>query len=399
MKRRGTRGAVLVETALVVGVILTIFLFSLQVGVLGFLQLTVDAASYMDAHLVSVGVNTSASMTPQKATSLIFPQISPAQIVSTVAPAPSPSVPIDYGYNSTDSTVQGAMGSSLTHRNGGVSMLEPTLETATVTKPNMLSLFHKSVGVTGESTDALWLECGIHANVSNSNAGCSPGAASTFQGNYFTTGEHAPPYFVGFDFLHHCNDAQPWGSACSSTGINFLALGTAEFLHAAVGSQQGDWFFSNPGVGGAVNQSVFSFVGCHQRAYAIIAATLQNYPTLYGYYQAPSVWAAQNGYAGYGYNGNAATNGAAIWYQMYNYTNPATQNLYPYLPNNSPLRGFNNFLTGPAGVSTTVIDWDNATDNAVHEIYSWDGVVALGATPGGSLGVGSNPTYPDKNCP
>jgi hypothetical protein len=373
---------VLVETALVVGVILTILLFSLQVGVLGFLQLTVDAASYMDAHLVSVGV--AASMSPQQATSRIFPQIAPAQIVSTVAPAPSPSVPVDYGYNDPNPAVQAA---SATHRNGGASMMEPTLETATVAKPGMLSLFGKSVGVTGESIDALWLECGIHANVSNTSTGCSPGAASTFQGNYFTNGEHTPPYFVGFDFLHRCTDAQPWGT-CSSTGINFMALGTAEYLKAPVGSQTGNWSAGLPGIGGTANNNTFGLATCHQRAYAIVAATLAAYPTLYGYYLAPNAWAPLNGWG-------PVQNGYMIWVQMYNQDG----NRWPTLPNNNSKRPYNNFGYGPSYVSNWVVDWDLKTDQYIGQIYSWDGTVALGATPGGALGVGSNPTYPQQWCP
>ncbi len=377
--KHGTRGAVLVETALVVGVILTMLLFSIQVGVLGFLQITVDAASFVDAHLVSVGV--AASMSPQQATSNIFPQIAPSLIASTVAPAPSPSVPVDYGYNSTDAAEQSA---SATHRNGGASMIEPTLETATVTKPNIFSMFGKSVGVRSQSVEAVWLECGIHANVSNSASGCSPGAASTFQGNYFSAGEHAPPYFIGFDYLHHCNNPQPWTS-CTNAGVNFLALGTSEFLHAAAGEQVGNWANPLPGAGGLAGTSTFSLMACHQRVYALIAGYFSLFPTLKEYYDTPSINPA----------GAGQTNAAVVFYSLWG----TTSALYPsYTTTRS---GMNDFGLGPPiaqNVTGTVQNFDVPTDQNIDTVYGWDNKVAPGTAPGGALSVGTIPTTPQTNC-
>ncbi len=380
-ERDAERGAVLVETALVVGVILTLLLFSIQVGVLGFLQITADAASFMDAHLVAVGV--AASTSPQTATHAIFPQIAPAQITSTVAPAPSPSVPVDYGYNSLDAATQSA---SATHRNGGASMMEPTLETASVAKPNIFRLLGKSVGVRSESVDALWLECGIHSNVSNTSTGCSPGAASTFQGNYFTAGENAPPYFVGFDFLHHCNDYQPW-TACNANGLNFLALGVGEYLHAQAGSQDGNWDNPIAGAGGLAGTSTFSLIACHQRVYAGIAAYFaqSQFQTLYGYYAARSPNPIALG----------LPNGEVVFYSLWEY--PPDSN-YPNVT--TTRRGFTDFGVGPPGAPTgTVQNFDAVTDSLVDDVYSWDTKVALGTPPGGSLSVGSLPTNPQSNCP
>ena len=374
------RGAVLVETALVVGVILTMLLFSIQVGVLGFLQITVDAASFVDAHLVSVGVAN--GTTPEQATSKIFPQVAPSLIASTVAPAPSPSVPVDYGYNSTNAAEQSA---SITHRDGGAAMIEPTLETATVTKPNILSMFGKSVGVRGQSIEAVWLECGIHANVSNSAGGCNPGAASTFQGDYFSAGEHAPPYFIGFDYLHHCTDAQPW-TACSTTGVNFLALGTSEFLHAAAGPQVGNWANAQPGAGGLAGTSTFSLMACHQRVFALIAAYFSQFTTLTQYYSAPSLNPVAAGFS----------NGAVVFYSLWGYA----PNTYPNVM--TTRSGMNDFSLGPPlpeNITGTVQNFDVATDQNVDNVYGWDVKVAQGVAPGGTLSVGSIPTTPQRNCP
>jgi hypothetical protein len=109
---------------------------------------------------------------------------------------------------------------------------------------------------------------------------------------------------------------------------------------------------------------------------------------LYGYYAAPSIYGIANGW------GATSTNASMIWAQMYNQDG----NRYPLLPNNNSRRPYNNFAYGPSFVSYWVVDWDQITDEQVGGIYSWDGTVQAGATPGGSLGVGSNPTYPGNNC-
>ena len=374
----------LVETALVVGVILTMLLFSIQAGVLGFLQLTFDAASFVDARLAAVGVLDTSPGAHANSTSAIFPQVAPAQIVSTVAPAPSPSVPVDYGYNSKNSTTQA---NSITNRHGGVSMMLPTQQISTITKPSFFSIFGKKVGVASQSVEALWLECGIHVNVSNANAGCSPtsrGAGSAaFQGNYFTDGEDAPPYFVGLNHFHHCLDAQPYTS-CSTGGSNFLALGSAEFLHAPAGGQAGNWLNGLPGVGGTGGASTFWLMACHQRTYAIIAAAFAKFPSLQTYYDTTSSW-AQTYYPQYG----VVPNAEAIYYQMYN-----IDFSWPNYQSTSS-RGMNSFATGPPNLWAWVIDFDQYTNTYIGRVYNWDAQVAAGSQPGS---VGSNATRPENSC-
>src|SRR5271165_5015655 len=93
------RGAALVETALVVGVVLVMVLGAVQIGVIGYLQMTADAASFVNAHQNVVGVS---SGSPASATSQVFPQIASSDITTTVLPAPSPTIYVDYGYNDPD---------------------------------------------------------------------------------------------------------------------------------------------------------------------------------------------------------------------------------------------------------------------------------------------------------
>ena len=382
-KRHGERGAVLVETALTVGIILTILLFSVQAGVLGFLQLTFDAASFVDARLAAVGVSNTTPGAHANSTSAIFRQVSPSQITSTVAPAPSPSVPVDYGYNSTNASQQAA---SITDRHGGVSMMLPTQQTSTIAKPSFFKIFGKSVGVASQSVDALWLECGIHVNVSNGNNSCSPAAvgagSAAYAGNYFSSGEDAPPYFVGLNHFHHCTDAQPY-STCTTAGSDFLAIGSAEFLHGPAGNQTGNWTNALPGAGGDSYATTFWLMGCHQRTFAVIAAALVPYATLTQYYNATNSWAAANGYG-------SVTNAEAIYYQL-----NAVDGSWPYSATYPSKRGMNSFANGPPGLSNWVIDFDQTTDTYVGRVYGWDTQVAAGAQPGT---VGSNATYPQNYC-
>ena len=86
------RGAVVIETALTVGIGLTILLFAVQVGALGFLQVTADAASYTAARAYAVGVLPSTS--PAAFVHNTFPQIAATDITSPASPSPAPSAPL-----------------------------------------------------------------------------------------------------------------------------------------------------------------------------------------------------------------------------------------------------------------------------------------------------------------
>jgi len=273
--RGGERGAVMVETALVVGTILTLLLFGIQVGVLGFLQLTVDAASFVNARENALSI-----ANPAGTTGKIFPQIAAGNITNSTAPAPLPSMPTDYGYNSTDPTVAQ---NSVFNRHGGVSMMEPQLATSSVAKPGVFQPFAAALGVLGQSTESYWQECGIHGNIANSTAPCGGSSPPpNFSGDYFSKGENTPPYFASFNYMAHCKDAQPWSSPCSPGNQDFIALGVATYLTAD------NWGGNlQPGLSGGKGSSTFQQVACHQRVFAALAqflAPLPNLTALYGLY-------------------------------------------------------------------------------------------------------------------
>jgi hypothetical protein len=340
------RGSVMLETALFVSAALLFMLGTMQIGGLGFLQLTSDGAAYFDARANVLAVT---SGTAENATHLAFTQIPAADIQPTAIPAPTPTVPVDYGYNSSSSTEQSA---SAVNRHGGASMLQPVQEQSTVAVPGLMHILGKSLGVDGTAIEAKWLECDPHFDVSNAASCSQSNPSATQQTDYFSNGEHTPPYFVGFNYLEQCalgasgpwglytgsnenaanysgfpitsfngpgsppSGVTPWNGPCSSgqnyndSSIEFIAMGSAEYLDAA------NWQDSSPGASGACDtsklpnpgtaQGVFEAAAFHQRQYAIIGEflsySLQNgglgYVELSSYYADPQV-NKQNLYGAY----------------------------------------------------------------------------------------------------
>jgi hypothetical protein len=349
LKRAAERGAALAETALVVGVILIMILGSVQLGVVGYLQMTADAAAFLSAHQMAVGDPNAIA-----ATTSVFPQFNALQISSTPAPAPAPTVYIDYGYNDPNPTIAAASGNN---RHGGASMMEPSQLTTKVQKSNVISLLGVPLSVEGSMIEPQWLENGAHFDVANSpNYGQ---AGTNFQEDYFQNGENTPPYFVGYNYIENCPDPQPWGAtqtACAE-GVQFRALGVAEHLDDSI------WELPDgelPGLGNPGAQLAFAQVACHQRVYATLAAFFSSNSTL-------------------GVLQNPINSGKPISGPMgsgdYKFWAPFVSGL-----------GQTGFQVSPT-VSGTVTGF--AADSAIQQIYGWDVMVTAGVSH--STGVGSNP--------
>lgn len=259
--------------------VLTLLLFSVQVGILGFLQITADAASFVDAHIHSVGTVTKTT-NPETATAGSFPQLAPGDISTTPLPAPSASIPVDYQYNGSKSEVAG----SGSNRFGGVSMLQPTLVKSNVNPHQVFSMFGNDIGVHGQDVEPQWQECGAHYNVGNASdltcGGSNP--AANFQVDYFSKGENTPPYFVGFNYIQHCKDTQPWtdcSGSGSGAGVDFIAFGVAEYLDGANAAR------NQSGISGACDQATFYEAAYHQRVYADLAQFFTQYDNLLKLYE------------------------------------------------------------------------------------------------------------------
>jgi len=345
LKKTAQRGAALAETALVVGVILIMILGSVQLGVVGYVQMTADAASFVNAHQNAVGDPNALT-----ATESVFPQFGPLDIRASAAPAPVPTVYVDYGYNDPNPIIAAA---SVNNRHGGASMMEPSQLTSTVTKTDVISLLGVPLSVKGSMIEPQWLENGAHFDVANSaNYGTSSG--TNFQEDYFSNGENTPPYFVGYNYIKNCPDAQPWATTQTdcALGVQFRALGVAEHLDDSV------WELPDgelPGLASPGQQLAFAQVACHQRVYATLATFFANNSSL-------------------GALQNPVNSGIAI--------SP--------LPNSNYLYWGTAFNTGfghATAYSGPVAG--SQADAAIQQIYSWDAIVTAGVSH--STGVGSNP--------
>ncbi|MDQ2908824.1 MAG: pilus assembly protein [Candidatus Eremiobacteraeota bacterium] len=358
------RGAVLVETALVTGMVLTLLLFSVQVGILGFLQITADAASFVDAHVHSTGT-VSKTANIESATAGSFPQLAPGDISTTPLPAPSASIPVDYQYNGTKSQI--AQSQNIGGRVGGVSMLQPTLIQSNVKPHQVFSMFGNDIGVTGQDVEPQWEECGAHYNVVNASnltcGGSSP--TSNFQVDYFSQGENTPPYFVGFNYIKHCQDQQPW-TTCSGSGsgagVDFIAFGVAEYLDAPNSSR------GQPGISGDCDQATFYEAAYHQRTYSDLASFFNRYSDLLKLYEA------------YGGAGDTQNN-----------------TIFKAISGNAPVSDFarwNEF--GQSAIPDSGAGQKADTD--IQTIYGWDAHVQEGYTYTSKADPGQYPLHPDGGC-
>jgi Flp pilus assembly protein TadG len=362
-KRSHERGAVLVETALIVSTALTLMLFTVDIGILGFAQVSADAASFLDAHENVVGVGTG---TPEQNVAGIFPIIQSNAMTTEVVPAPTPSVQVNYGYNSSNNA------GSANQRLGGVSMMQPVQLQVTVSPPPFFTIAGQSVGVSSQQVEPQWTECGPHYNVANEDVACGSAGAPQFTTATYTQAENTPPYYVGYNLLTHCADSQPWGDTANGAPsatcqtANFLALGVSSYLYV------NNWSRTTPGISGAPGVATFYASAFHQRVYSNIAQFFASYPTL------PALYAD---YTNHIYNQLGVANFQA---------RPPTTG------------GFSDFTSWTAFAASNTNDAAKADPNGIDEaiqcVYSWDQVITQGYAPQSYTYPGEYPLNPEKPC-
>jgi hypothetical protein len=370
------RGAIFVESAIVTAFVLTLVLGMIEMGLLGFLQITVDAGAFLNAHQNVVGVTD--PLGPADATHEVFPQIQTTAITNSVQTAPSPTVPVDYGYNGTAAEQQAAP----THRHGGASLLQPYLSQTSITQVPFTFL-GIPFRVHSQAREVDWLESNVTWDASNANYGDPYAAGNNAQNaNVFTEGENVPLYYMSLDFVYHCATSGAWGASPKGVCPNqdTLSLGTGEFLDNL------NWSNGTAGVGGPVNSTgpggttgTFEAAACHQRMFATLAYFFENL--------------AQNNYG----------NSAGFAADPLNYIE-TTYN--PYWYNGAGSTGYSNFqasnvsffgqYAGGALNSGTSHYLDTQATQAVRTIYSWD--VEHFQGQGGQGGIGNNPLHPTAGC-
>jgi hypothetical protein len=243
---RWSRGAALPETAVVLGVALTLIFGTFELGLIGFTQLSSDGAAFVAAHASVLGND------PGAAIAAPFPHIpTDALSIKPIQPGTT-DVPVDY---------QDTTAAQQNHRHGGLQVVLPSRVQASVAqngvgignylpKANVGSgVIEPNMMVTNQGFD-IW---GTDANSS---------AAFGKQLNYFQDDGNAPPYFIGFKFMIDCA-AVAQGAGCTASDTR--SLGLAEYL-------DGDnWGQPQNGI---VANGVYDSMRIHQRVYALISQRL-----------------------------------------------------------------------------------------------------------------------------
>jgi hypothetical protein len=262
------RGAVMVESAFAIPLILLSVYGSIQLGMVGLEQLTVDGGAFTAAHQHSLlGANLNNYEDAPTLAKEISPHLNSSNIrvpepTLGLAPTTSDTTGLVLQYNLKDTSA----------RHGGVSMVQPVQTVAKALSTNFASLLlgaSNSISVTGIAIDPAFRLINGHGDVSGNDFNTA-GAFSTAT-DPLVNGNNAPPYFIGFNYVQACpytyapNSAFGW-TACPQ-GTTFAALGLAEYLDV------NNW--GRP-VNGVVpdQQAVFYEAQLHQNKFANIATAL-----------------------------------------------------------------------------------------------------------------------------
>jgi hypothetical protein len=256
-RHRLAQGSALVETALVMSVALLFMLASIRMSIVGFYQISADAAAFFEAHSSAL----QGSCQGGAVGSSIFNRVPNGSYSCVTLAGQNVNVPVT-GYNF----------SSTTQRFGGYSTMQGSQVRTTIDStagsigllpgnPLVPSNGAKAT-VHAEVIEPRFDEYGVHYNAD----GDLNGLGSFQHGvNYFTGGENTPPYFTGYRIMRFCGDPlfdstthvpTPW-SQCGN--VQWHGLGLGEELDSS------NWAKTSPGVS---KGSTFEYALCHQQLYA-----------------------------------------------------------------------------------------------------------------------------------
>ncbi len=252
----GQRGAVLVETALTITIVLTVIYGALQIGIIGLEQFRADGAAYTSSHAQGLNLSqpTPSAADPVAKAVGIYPGVSTGNVSLAKGQPPTTAETVNYDFTSTNA------------RHGGISMVLPLQVVGTVVRNNVGNVVLGTTGslftLSGTSIDPAYEEVGAHADIQG-NAFNSLGAFND-AASYFTEGENTPPYFVGFHYITFCSDTSSWTS-CPTSDQEFDAVGLAEYLDVD------NW---GRGTNGSAPGAVFQATLGHQNTFAQLSSVI-----------------------------------------------------------------------------------------------------------------------------
>jgi hypothetical protein len=262
----GQRGAVLVETAMTIAVVLAVLWGGLELGLTGVQQLRADGAAFTSSHAQALNLSqpTPSAINPASKAAGIYSGVATSDVALQNGTPPQTNEAVNYDFSATGA------------RHGGVSLLLPVQIVSTVLRGNVASIVLGATGsaltLTGSTIDPAYEEVGAHGNIQGNNFNTT--AAFTDRNDYFSQGENTPPYFVGFHYLTFCEDTSSW-SACPTNDQDYDAIGLAEYLDVD------NW---GRAANGSVPNGVFTATLGHQNTFAEITGVLATAPTAQALY-------------------------------------------------------------------------------------------------------------------
>jgi hypothetical protein len=255
------RGAVLVETAMALLIVLAILFGTLELGVVGVQQLRGDGAAFTSAHTQALNLSqpTPSAADPAAKAARMYAGVNTSDVTLANGLPPKTSESVNYNFSDT----QG--------RHGGVSMMLPMQVVSTVLRKNVNSIVLGATGsvltLSGSTVDPAYQEVGAHGNIQGS--AFNTNAAFSGRADYFSQGENTPPYFVGFHYLTFCENTSSW-AACPTNEQDYDAVGLAEYL------DNDNWGRS---ANGSLPGGVFAATLGHQNTFAQISAAIAAAPS------------------------------------------------------------------------------------------------------------------------
>ncbi|MDB5027202.1 MAG: hypothetical protein JWO66_891 [Candidatus Eremiobacteraeota bacterium] len=245
------RGAAVPETAVVLGVVLTLLFGTFELGLIGLMQLGGDGAAFLAAHTAVLSNDPKA---PAAAIRGPFPVVAQNATVDVRSWQPdATTVAVDYNV------------SQQSNRHGGAQVVRPTHTQATIANDgvglgSILPKTSLSSGVIEANMQVSGVGFELDGNPFNSAADFAK------QKSYFEDDGNAPPYHIGFRFVYHCNPSDNLGCR---TNAQMYAAGFAEYL-------DGDnWDRAQNGIGPG---GVYEAMALHQQVYAALARRLSVTP-------------------------------------------------------------------------------------------------------------------------
>ena len=264
--RHLVRGSALAETAITLSFTLLLLLGAMQLAIVGYFQMQLDAATFEFGHYYALGVTDPGGLSQ---IDQLFPNVPVTSITFTAASPPFTNVPVNF-----------TQWGQLTNRYGGAAIIRPQrLQTQAKMTVNGLSVLGNSVSLSAGNVEGRYMTSN-HDDDAQGAAYNSTTVYNTQENPFTQDDQNVPPYYFNFGFIMYCGPQSMSSDQCSYEQLR--SLGLAEYLKDGPDTIDGNYDLTTSGL--APGQ-VFQAMGCHQRVYAQL---ISDFPVDYA--TANAIW-------------------------------------------------------------------------------------------------------------